>query len=206
MYLDRCILEVSLWLIKQFYDCLCKYHRLRRSYTIWPNKDTAQGRYTSTRSGDRNYSYLTWRIFPITLFPFATLSWILRLTRNSLQYAGQRSKRTYMFVNEKPAIQYATTQACTRDSTLHFVKLNSRQIQIIKQTPNILLAKIYAYMVRCYALQRKRLNLLCTEVSSKLFYSLTIVFFPTNSLDKASKLLFIFVCVRKGYTPPFNSK
>ena len=29
-------------------------------------------------------------------------------------------------------------------------------------------------------------NILRTEVSSKLFYSLTIVFFPTNSLDKAS--------------------
>ena len=44
-------------------------------------------------------------------------------------------------------------------------------------------------------------NILRTEVSSKLFYSLTIVFFPTNSLDKASKLLFIFVRVRKGYAP-----
>ena len=44
-------------------------------------------------------------------------------------------------------------------------------------------------------------NILCTEISSKLFYSLTIVFFPTNSLDKASKLLFIFVCVLSGYSP-----
>ena len=44
-------------------------------------------------------------------------------------------------------------------------------------------------------------NILHTEVYSKLFYSLTIVFFLTNSLDKASKLLFIFVRVRKGYTP-----
>ena len=30
---------------------------------------------------------------------------------------------------------------------------------------------------------------------------MTNVFFPTNSLDKASKLLFIFVRVRKGYAP-----
>ena len=44
-------------------------------------------------------------------------------------------------------------------------------------------------------------NILYIEVSSKLFYSLTIVFFPTNSLDKASKLLLIFVRVRKGYDP-----
>ena len=35
-----------------------------------------------------------------------------------------------------------------QDSMLHFVKLNSRQIQIIKQTPNIL-AKISAYTVLC---------------------------------------------------------
>ena len=42
-------------------------------------------------------------------------------------------------------------------------------------------------------------NILCTEVSSKLFYSVTNMFFPTNSLDKASKLLFIFVRVHKGY-------
>ena len=42
-------------------------------------------------------------------------------------------------------------------------------------------------------------NILRTKVSSKLYYSLTIVFFPTNSLDKALKLLFIFVCIRKGY-------
>ena len=39
----------------------------------------------------------------------------------------------------------------------------------------------------------------CTEVSPKLFYSLIIMFFPTNSLDKASKLLFIFVRVSRGY-------
>ena len=44
-------------------------------------------------------------------------------------------------------------------------------------------------------------NILRTEVSSKLFYSLTIVFFPTNSLDKASKLLFIFIRVHRGYDP-----
>ena len=42
-------------------------------------------------------------------------------------------------------------------------------------------------------------NILCTEVSPKLFYSLTI--FPTNYLNKASELLFIFVRVRRGYTP-----
>ena len=42
-------------------------------------------------------------------------------------------------------------------------------------------------------------NILRTEVSSKLFHSLTIMSFPTNSLHKASKLLFIFVCVCKGY-------
>ena len=48
-------------------------------------------------------------------------------------------------------------------------------------------------------------NILRIEVSSKLFYSLTIVFFSTNSLDKASKLLFIFIRVCKGYAP-FNSK
>ena len=45
------------------------------------------------------------------------------------------------------------------------------------------------------------INTLCTEVSSKLFYSLTIVLFSTNYLDKASKLLFIFVRVRRGYAP-----
>ena len=33
------------------------------------------------------------------------------------------------------------------NSTLHFVILNSHQIQIIKQSPNILLAKISAYTV-----------------------------------------------------------
>ena len=49
---------------------------------------------------------------------------------------------TYIFVNEKPAIQFATMWVCTRDSTLHFVKLNSCQLQIINQTPNIQLAKI----------------------------------------------------------------
>ena len=45
------------------------------------------------------------------------------------------------------------------------------------------------------------ISTLRTEVSSKLFYSLTIVFFPTNSLDKASKLLSIFVRVSRGYAP-----
>ena len=44
-------------------------------------------------------------------------------------------------------------------------------------------------------------NMLRTKVSSKLFYSLTIVFYPANSLDKALELLFIFVCVCTGYTP-----
>ena len=44
-------------------------------------------------------------------------------------------------------------------------------------------------------------NILHTEVSSKLFYSLTVVFFPTNSLDKTSKLLFIFIQVHWGYAP-----
>ena len=44
-------------------------------------------------------------------------------------------------------------------------------------------------------------NILRTEVSSKLFYSLTIVFFPTNSLDKASKLLFIFIRIHREYAP-----
>ena len=43
-------------------------------------------------------------------------------------------------------------------------------------------------------------NILCTEVSSKLFYSLTVMIFPTNSLNKTSKLLFIFVQVRKVHT------
>ena len=41
-------------------------------------------------------------------------------------------------------------------------------------------------------------NILRTKLSSK---SVTNVFSPTNSLDKASKLLFIFVRVRKGYAP-----
>ena len=45
------------------------------------------------------------------------------------------------------------------------------------------------------------INTLRTVLSSKLFYSLTIMFFPTNSLDKASKLFFIFVRVRRGYAP-----
>ena len=40
-------------------------------------------------------------------------------------------------------------------------------------------------------------NILHPQVSSKLFYSLTIVFFPTNSLDKALDLLFIFVPTRR---------
>ena len=44
-------------------------------------------------------------------------------------------------------------------------------------------------------------NILRTKLPSKLFYSVTNVFFPTNSLDKASQLLFIFVRVRKGYAP-----
>ena len=46
------------------------------------------------------------------------------------------------------------------------------------------------------------INILRMEVSSKLFYSVTnVFFFPTNSLDKTSKLLFIFVRIRKGYAP-----
>ena len=44
-------------------------------------------------------------------------------------------------------------------------------------------------------------NILCTEISSKLFYSVTNVFFLTNPLNKASKLLFSFVRIRKGYAP-----
>ena len=40
-------------------------------------------------------------------------------------------------------------------------------------------------------------NLLCTEVSSQLFYSLSIVIFLVNSLYKTSRLPFIFVCVRR---------
>ena len=43
-------------------------------------------------------------------------------------------------------------------------------------------------------------GMLCTEVSSKLFYSLTIMFFLANPLNKASKLLIIFIHVRKGHT------
>ena len=42
---------------------------------------------------------------------------------------------------------------------LHFVKLNSRQIQIIKQTPNILFAKISAY-----AVEHTKLLLVVNEV------------------------------------------
>ena len=42
-------------------------------------------------------------------------------------------------------------------------------------------------------------HILHTEVFSKPFYSLTIVFFPTNSLDKASKLLFIFIRVHREH-------
>ena len=50
-------------------------------------------------------------------------------------------------------------------------------------------------------------NILRTEVSSKLFYSLTTVFFPKSSLNKASKLLFIFVRVHWGYAPfPTNQR
>ena len=48
-------------------------------------------------------------------------------------------------------------------------------------------------------------NILRTEVSSKLFYSLTTVFFPTNSLDKASELLFISLAY-VGDAPPFQLK
>ena len=44
-------------------------------------------------------------------------------------------------------------------------------------------------------------NILRTEISSKLFYSLTIALFPTNSLNKVSKLPFIFICVCCGYAP-----
>ena len=53
-------------------------------------------------------------------------------------------------VNEKPAIHFATTW----DSMLHFVKLNSRLIQIVKQKPDILLAKISAHMVLHNHVQR----------------------------------------------------
>ena len=41
-------------------------------------------------------------------------------------------------------------------------------------------------------------NILCTEVSSKL-YSLTIMFFLANSLNTASQLLLIFIRVYRGH-------
>ena len=90
-------------------------------------------------------SYLAWRMFPITSFPFVTLSWRFSVLSHMkvTPVCGPTNKHTYIFVNEKPAIQFATKW----DFTLHFIKLNSRQIQIIKQTPNILLAKISAYTV-----------------------------------------------------------
>ena len=40
-------------------------------------------------------------------------------------------------------------------------------------------------------------NLLCTEASSQLFYSLSLVLFTTNFLYKTSRLPFIFVHVRR---------
>ena len=48
-------------------------------------------------------------------------------------------------------------------------------------------------------------NILCTEVSSKLFYSLTIMFFLQILLTKPqsySSILFAYL----GYTPPFNDR
>ena len=49
------------------------------------------------------------------------------------------------------------------------------------------------------------INTLRTEVSSKLFYSLTIVFFSTNSHNKASKLLSILFALCRRYTQfPFR--
>ena len=45
-----------------------------------------------------------------------------------------------------------------------------------------------------------------TYYAQKYLYSLTIMFFLTNSLDKASKLLFIFVRVCRGYTPFLTQK
>lgn len=53
----------------------------------------------------------------------------------------------------------------------------------------------------CYALLRLLIltnhinNILCTELSLQLFYSLSNVLFFTNSLNKALRLLFIFVGV-----------
>ena len=44
-------------------------------------------------------------------------------------------------------------------------------------------------------------GMLCTEVSSKLFYSLTIMFFLANPLNKASKL---FLEVYKACTNVFQ--
>ena len=44
-------------------------------------------------------------------------------------------------------------------------------------------------------------NILCSELSSNLFYTLTIVYFRTKCLDKAPALLFMFV----RDMPPFNS-
>ena len=43
------------------------------------------------------------------------------------------------------------------------------------------------------------INILHKEISSKLFYSLSMVFFLTNSLDKVSVLLFIFIGLCKEY-------
>ena len=44
-------------------------------------------------------------------------------------------------------------------------------------------------------------EVLHTEVSSQLFYSLFIMLSTVNSLDKASGLPYIFVCVSTGHTP-----
>ena len=49
-------------------------------------------------------------------------------------------------------------------------------------------------------------NMLHTEVSSKLFYSLTILFFLANSLNKTSKLLFIFVRIHRRHAHFQHSK
>jgi len=44
-------------------------------------------------------------------------------------------------------------------------------------------------------------QILCTEVSSQLFYSLFLMLSTVNSLDKASGLPYIFVRIRTGHTP-----
>ena len=57
------------------------------------------------------------------------------------------------------------------------------------------------YTAKDVLVKQTAFNNIHTEVSSKLFYSLTIVLFPTNSLDKASGLFFIFVRICRRYAP-----